>query len=64
MAQVHPFRAYRYNSEKTAYDRVLTQPYDKISPAMQEKYYSKPHNLIVVEKGKTYESDTPQTRKT
>jgi len=60
MAQVHPFRAYRYNPEKTAYDRVLTQPYDKISPAMQEKYYSKPHNLIVVEKGKTYESDTPQ----
>jgi uncharacterized protein (DUF1015 family) len=60
MAQVHPFRAYRYNPEKAAYDRVLTQPYDKISPAMQEKYYAEPHNLIAVEKGKTQESDTPQ----
>jgi uncharacterized protein (DUF1015 family) len=61
MAQVHPFRAYRYNPTKVAFDRVLTQPYDKISPAMQEKYYAAdPHNLIVVEKGKTYEGDTPQ----
>ncbi len=61
MAQVHPFRAYRYNPTKVAFDRVLTQPYDKISPAMQEQYYAAdPHNLIVVEKGKTYEGDTPQ----
>ena len=32
MAQVHPFPAYRYNAGKVAYDLVLTQPYDKISP--------------------------------
>src|SRR5206468_13009763 len=36
-------------------------PYDKISPAMQEKYYAAdPHNLIAVEKGRAYPSDTPQ----
>ena len=61
MAQVHPFRAYRYNPAKIAFDRVLTQPYDKISPPMQEAYYSAdPHNLITVEKGHVYESDSSQ----
>jgi uncharacterized protein (DUF1015 family) len=40
---------------------VLTQPYDKISPAMQEKYYAAdPHNLIAIEKGRTRPEDTPQ----
>jgi uncharacterized protein (DUF1015 family) len=61
MAQVYPFRAFRYNPERAPFDRVLTQPYDKISPAMQEKYYSAdPRNLISVEKGRTYPSDAPQ----
>ena len=61
MAQVYPFRAFRYNPRQAPFDRVLTQPYDKISPAMQEKYYAAdPHNLIAVEKGRTYPSDTPQ----
>src|SRR6266704_480477 len=36
MAQVYPFRAFRYNPALAPFDRVLTQPYDKISPAMQE----------------------------
>ncbi len=61
MAQVYPFRAFRYNPARAPFDRVLTQPYDKISPAMQEKYYAAdPHNLIAVEKGRAYPGDTPQ----
>jgi len=61
MAQVYPFRAFRYNPARAPFDRVLTQPYDKISPAMQEKYYAAdPHNLIAIEKGRTYPGDTPQ----
>lgn len=61
MAQVFPFRAFRYNPARAAFDRVLTQPYDKISPAMQDKYYAADsHNLIAVEKGRTYPGDTPQ----
>jgi len=61
MAQVYPFRAFRYNPDRAPFDRVLTEPYDKISPAMQEKYYARdPHNLIVVEKGRGYAGDTPQ----
>jgi len=61
MALVYPFRAFRYNPVRAPFDRVLTQPYDKISPAMQEKYYAAdPHNLIAVEKGRAYPGDTPQ----
>jgi uncharacterized protein (DUF1015 family) len=61
MALVHPFRAYRYNPGVAPFDRVLTQPYDKITPAMQENYYAAdPHNLIAIEKGRTQKDDTPQ----
>jgi uncharacterized protein (DUF1015 family) len=61
MAQVHPFRAFRYNPARVPFDRVLTQPYDKISPAMQEHYYSlDPHNLITVEKGRAFPDDSAQ----
>jgi len=60
MAQVYPFRAHRYNPALAPHDRVLTQPYDKISPAMQEKYYAAdPHNLITVEKGRVFPNDAP-----
>ena len=61
MAQVHPFRAFRYNPARAPFDRVLTQPYDKISPAMQEKYYAAdPHNLISIEKGRVFPNDSAQ----
>src|SRR5215469_10818419 len=61
MAQVFPFAAYRFNPQLAPFDRVLTQPYDKISPARQAEYYAMhPHNLIAVEKGLSYEADTPQ----
>lgn len=61
MALVQPFRAFRYNPSVAPLERVLTQPYDKISPAMQDKYYSAdPHNLISIEKGRIYPSDTSQ----
>ena len=59
MAEIHPFRAYRYNPNKVALSQVLTQPYDKISPEMQERYYAaSPYNLISVEKGPSFQSDT------
>src|SRR5882672_3186771 len=61
MSQVHPFRAFRYSPARASFDRVLTQPYDKISPAMQEKYYAAdPHNLITIEKGRVFPNDSAQ----
>ena len=60
MALVRPFQAFRYNPKQVPFDRVLTQPYDKISPAMQDAYYaSDPRNLITVEKGRAQSSDSP-----
>ena len=47
MARVYPFRAWRYNSSVVRLDDVVTQPYDKISPAMQQAYYQRsPYNLV------------------
>jgi uncharacterized protein (DUF1015 family) len=47
MANIYPFRAWRYNSSTVRLETVVTQPYDKISPAMQQVYYqSSPYNLV------------------
>jgi uncharacterized protein (DUF1015 family) len=47
MANIYPFRAWRYNSGAVRLDAVVTQPYDKISPAMQQAYYQRsPYNLV------------------
>ena len=61
MAEIFPFRAFRYNAARVEPAKVLTQPYDKITPAMAEKYAgASPYNLIAVEKGKSLPTDTPQ----
>ena len=47
MPRIYPFRAWRYNPSAVRLDDVVTQPYDKISPAMQQAYYQRsPYNLI------------------
>ncbi|WP_348265069.1 DUF1015 domain-containing protein [Telmatobacter sp. DSM 110680] len=47
MANIYPFRAWRYNPSVVRLEDVVTQPYDKISPAMQEAYYHRsPYNLV------------------
>ena len=61
MAEIRPFRAYRYDTNRVALKDVLTQPYDKITPEMQERYYAaSPYNLIAIEKGKAAPGDTPE----
>src|SRR6202142_423031 len=58
MAEIQPFRAYRYDTNRVALKDVLTQPYDKISPEMQERYYAaSPYNLITIEKGRVLPGD-------
>lgn len=58
MAEIQPFRAYRYDTQRVALKDVLTQPYDKISPEMQERYYAaSPYNLISIEKGRVLPND-------
>jgi uncharacterized protein (DUF1015 family) len=47
MARIYPFRAWHYNPTTVRLDDVVTQPYDKISPAMQQAYYQRsPFNLV------------------
>jgi uncharacterized protein (DUF1015 family) len=47
MARIYPFRAWRYNPSAVQLQDVVTQPYDKISPAMQQAYYQRsPYNLV------------------
>lgn len=61
MADIRPFHAIHYNPEKiSSLASVITQPYDKISPAMQSAYYSaSPYNLVRVIRGKDNAADTP-----
>jgi len=59
MARLYPFRALRYDPSRVNMTDVVTQPYDKISPAMQEQYYeASPYNLIRVILGKHKPKDT------
>jgi uncharacterized protein (DUF1015 family) len=47
MARIYPFRALRYNPSLVRVEDCVTQPYDKISPAMQQAYYQRsPYNLV------------------
>jgi len=58
MADIHPFRALRYNPEKVTAKQVVTQPYDKINGAMQEKYYAaSPFNLVRIILGRSRPDD-------
>ena len=47
MAEIAPFSALHYDAQAVSgLERVITQPYDKISPEMQARYYElSPHNL-------------------
>ena len=62
MARLYPFRALRYDTARVSMTDVVTQPYDKISPEMQERYYqASPYNLIRVILGKHLPGDDDST---
>lgn len=59
MAQIYPFHAYRYSNSAGRLEDLLTQPYDKISPAMQQRYLAaSPYNVVRVILGERRDSDT------
>ncbi len=59
MARLYPFRALRYDPARVNMQAVVTQPYDKITPAMQQRYYeASPYNLVRIILGKREPSDT------
>jgi uncharacterized protein (DUF1015 family) len=59
LAQIYPFQPLRYSEEAGALDRLVTQPYDKISPSMRERYLSlSPYNLVRVILGERRPDDS------
>ena len=59
MARIYPFRALRYDTSRVHMEDVVTQPYDKITPEMQQRYYERsPYNLIRMILGKHEPGDT------
>jgi uncharacterized protein (DUF1015 family) len=53
MAEIRPFKGLRYNSQKIKLEEVITEPYDRIPPALQEDYYRRnPYNVVRIILGK------------
>jgi len=60
MADIHPFRAFRYDPHQVSLPHVVTQPYDKITPTLQDRYYAaSPHNLVRIILGRHQGNDNP-----
>jgi uncharacterized protein (DUF1015 family) len=59
MANIFPFEAYRYTAKAGALQNLATQPYDKISPEMRQRYLqSSPYNLVRIILGERLPSDS------
>ncbi len=59
MAQIIPFRGYRYNPEIVGdLSAVVSPPYDRVDPETQERLYDRsPHNIVRIIKGKRESGD-------
>ena len=58
MADIRPFRALRYDPQRVNPTLVVTQPYDKITSEMQERYYAaSPYNLVRIILGRREADD-------
>ena len=64
MADIQPFHGVLYNTQRVNPGDALTQPYDKITPEMRERYLQRsPYNLIRIELGKEEPGDSDQRNK-
>jgi len=60
MADIRPFCGFRYDSSQVAPAKVVTQPYDKITPSLQNRYYeASPYNLVRIILGRSRGDDNP-----
>jgi uncharacterized protein (DUF1015 family) len=61
MAEIIPFRGFRYDPQRVKLENVATQPYDKITSEMREQYYAaSPYNLVRVILGRNEPYDGPE----
>ncbi len=58
MAEVRPFKGMYYDPSRVDAQKVVTQPWDVITPEMQERYYeTDPHNIVRIVRGKEKPGD-------
>ena len=58
MARIYPFQPLRYTAQAGPLGNLVTQPYDKITPAMRRRYLSRsPYNLVRVILGERTPAD-------
>jgi uncharacterized protein (DUF1015 family) len=64
MAEILPFRALRYSRDRVPYEKVVTQPYDKISPERERRYLdAHTHNIVrIIRPGSNAPSDPSVSR--
>lgn len=59
MANIFPFQPYRYTAAAGALQDLATQPYDKISPDMRQRYLAaSPYNLVRIILGERQAADS------
>lgn len=59
MTVISPFRAWRYTEKAARLDDLVTQPYDKITPAMRARYLAlSPYNIVRIILGERRPSDS------
>jgi len=64
MAEIRPFKGLRYNTQKIKLEEVITEPYDRITPTMQEDYYrGNPYNVVKIILGKDDDPEHPEKDK-
>lgn len=64
MAELIPFKGIRYNTQKVRIEEVITEPYDRIPPQLQEEYYQRsPYNIVRIILGKDADPEHHQTDK-
>ena len=64
MAEIQPFIGLRYNTKKIELNDVITEPYDRITPGMQEDYYKRsPYNIVRIILGKDDDPGFPDKNK-
>ncbi|HIE05214.1 MAG TPA: DUF1015 domain-containing protein [bacterium (Candidatus Stahlbacteria)] len=65
MPEIRPFLAVRFDPAKVGdLSKVVTQPYDKIDPKLQEEYYARsPYNFVRLILGKIEATDDDQNNR-
>jgi len=64
MAEVRPFKGIYYDQSRVDIQKVVTQPWDRITPDIQERYYSAdPFNIVRIIRGKEMPGDNESRNK-